>query len=103
MGSWRLHEDITGVAGWDKVIVVCTAQKVVGFRYEGGFLRNAFLISLEFLQLDPQDTCCVYADRLGHYLVIHVRNYLLICFSETATGKFKGRVVERAKVEVVSD
>jgi hypothetical protein len=46
IGSWRLHEDITGVAGWDKIIVVSTAQKVVGFKYEGGLLKNAFLISL---------------------------------------------------------
>ena len=49
VGSWRLHEDITGVVGWDKVMVVSSAQKVVGLRYEGGLLRNAFLISLEFL------------------------------------------------------
>jgi hypothetical protein len=65
---------------------------VVGFKYEAGLLKNAFLISLEFLQLDPQDTCSVFADRLGHVLVIHIRNYLLLCFSETLTGKYKGRV-----------
>jgi hypothetical protein len=40
---------------------------------------------------------------MGHYLVIHVRNYLLLCFSETLTGKYKGRVQERGKVELVSE
>jgi hypothetical protein len=46
VGSWRLHEDITGVVGWDRIIVVSTAQKIVGLKYEGGLLKNAFLISL---------------------------------------------------------
>lgn len=46
LGEWRLHEDITGLVGWDRVVIVTTAQRVVGFRYEGGFLRNSFMVSL---------------------------------------------------------
>jgi hypothetical protein len=33
VGNWRLHEDILGVTGWDRLIVVNTAQKVAGFKY----------------------------------------------------------------------
>lgn len=46
IGSWRLHEDITGISGWDRIIIVNTSQKIVGLRYESGLLKNAFLISL---------------------------------------------------------
>lgn len=55
------------------------------------------------MQLDPQDSCTVLADKLGHFLVIYVRNYLLLCFSETLTGKYKGRVQERTRGEMVSE
>jgi hypothetical protein len=41
-----MHEDIKGVIGWDKIIVVTIGQKIAGFKYEGGILKNAFLISL---------------------------------------------------------
>jgi len=76
-----MQEDIEGVVGWDKVIVIYTANKVVGLKYEAGCLKNCFMISLEFLNISEQDKCKVYADRLGDYLVIHIRNYLLLCFS----------------------
>lgn len=81
LGSWRIHEDIIGLTSWDKVIVLNTPHKVVGLRYEAGGLKNCFMISLEFLPIDQQDVCSVYADRMGYYLVIHIRNYLLLCFS----------------------
>lgn len=91
------------MAGWDRVIVVNTAQKVIGLRYEAGTLKNAFLISLEFLKLDEQDACSVVVDEKGYYFVIHIRNYLLLCFSEVLTGKYRARVQERFKVELVSE
>jgi hypothetical protein len=33
LGTWRLHEDITGILGWDRLVIVSTAQRLVGFRY----------------------------------------------------------------------
>ncbi len=41
-----MHEDIAGISGWDRMIIVNTSQKVVGYRYENGLLKNAFLVSL---------------------------------------------------------
>lgn len=90
-----MHEDIVGIVGWDKLIVVYTAQRIVGFRHEGGFLRNSFMISLEFLPLEDRDQCKVYADRMGYYLLIRIRNYLVFCFSETLANKYKSRVCEK--------
>ena len=95
LGSWRLHEDITGILGWDKIIVVNTTQRIIGLKYESGHLRNSFMINLDFLNLDTQDTCEVFGDRLGYYLVIKVRNYLLLCFSETLLKKYKGVLVQK--------
>lgn len=103
IGSWRLHEDITGISGWDRIIIVNTAQKIVGLRYESGLLKNAFLISLQFLNLDEQDRCLVYTDKMGYYFIIHIRNYLLICFSEILTAKYRARVQPGIKVELVSE
>lgn len=81
LSSWRLHEDIVTIAGWDKLIVVNTGQRIIGLRFEGNILRNSFMLSLEFLPLDDRDQCQIYPDRSGHYLVIKVRKYLLFCFS----------------------
>jgi hypothetical protein len=33
LGSWRLHEDIVGIVGWDKIIIVYASNKVIGLRY----------------------------------------------------------------------
>lgn len=42
-------------------------------------------------------------DEKGYYFVIYIRNYLLLCFSEVLSGKYRARVQERFKVEQVSE
>jgi hypothetical protein len=46
LSNWRLHEDIVSLAGWDKLIIVNTGQRIVGLRFEGNYLRNSFMLSL---------------------------------------------------------
>jgi hypothetical protein len=40
---------------------------------------------------------------MGYYLAIHIRNYLILCFSETLAGKYRAGVMERFKVGLVSE
>ena len=46
LSSWRLHEDIVSIVGWDKLIVVNTGQRIIGLRFENNVLRNSFMLSL---------------------------------------------------------
>ena len=59
------------------------------------------MISLEFLPLDDLDSAFLYPDRVGNFMLIKVRNYLIYCLSETLVFRFKRRPVEREKYQIV--
>ena len=61
------------------------------------------MLSLEFLPLQAGDTCRIYPDRQGHYFIVIIRNYLLLCFSDWLAAKYKSRVVVKSRVELVGD
>lgn len=83
--------------------MVNIGHRVVGLRYESGFLKNSFMLSLEFLPLQPGDRCRVYPDRTGSFMMVHMRNYLLLCVADAGLKKYKSSVVEKSRVELVAD
>ena len=40
---------------------------------------------------------------MGYYLLLQIKNYLMFCFSETLANKYKARVCEKEKVEIVGE
>jgi hypothetical protein len=55
-------------------------------------LKNAFMLSLEFLPLNPNDTCNCSFDKRGFMFTIMIKNFLLLCFSNELIKK-KGKPV----------
>jgi hypothetical protein len=53
----------------------------VGLTYEDCILKNAFMLSLEFLPLNPEDSCKCAFDKRGFMFTILIKNFLLLCFS----------------------
>lgn len=103
MGSWPIYEDILQVQQWDKNIVLCTANKVVGFIYEDCMIKNSFMISLEFLELGYREDVRVYCDNQGYYMVICTAREILLCVSQKSVMKYKAKPFSHSKMSVVEE
>jgi len=61
------------------------------------------MLSLEFLPLDDLDSAQLYPDRVGNFLLIKVRNYLIYCISENLILRFKKRPVAKENYQIVEE
>lgn len=66
-------------------------NKIVGIIYEDCILKNSFMMSLEFLDLGPQENINIICDKLGYYMLIVTSRELLLCISQKTIQKYKAK------------